>query len=230
MPAFVALSDLSAAANQDVSQLGKDYSLLVTVDFARTVKRTSISDASDVYQRAVQQILTSASRGSSKAKYTIVISLYEVQRLFSKIRRSSTVVLHIYKLRWNIGYRLLDYLNFFTILLLREPRVLPLSLATQLNLFASQLYFDSLQDYLRTCNFLGLAIEESQAGCVVSANGFILQDARGRIRAASRLLKSPVLFFRELFRLRKNSKGINRTHIGRILDGNILPLPELDIR
>ena len=159
MPAFAALSDMSAAASFDVDQLAKDRTLLVTADFARTVMITDADHVSDAYQRCVHWVFTRTTPGGDAVDFAMIISLYEAQDLFPLLNRQTSVVLCSYKPRWNIRHRPTDWLNVFTIPELSDFRGLPPSLTIQLNLFADQLYFDSRNEYLRSCNFLGLTAD-----------------------------------------------------------------------
>lgn len=222
MPAFASLSKIRAAAAFDVFQLGGRDGLLVSKDFARTVKQDGLSDVSDAYQRSVQWILTYAPQRSSAVQCAMVISPYEAQELYPEICSSAAVVLHIYKPRWNLGYRSLDHLNFFTVPQLSDPRKLSAPLLTHLNLFAGQLYFSSVEGYRETCKFLGLATTTAGSHCVIAADGFIVRDREGRLGANSGLSVSPVPFLKEVFRIRKNGETFSKTNIGKVLNGLLL--------
>lgn len=226
MPAFTVFSDPKAATAFDVSQLGGEKDLLVTADFARTVKKAGSSSVSDAYQRSVEWILTSAPTGSNVVDYAIVISPHEAQQLYPHICQSSTVVLHVYKPRWNVGFHSLDHLQFFTVPSLPEPRVVRPSLLTQLNLFAGQLYFNSLEDYQRACDFLGLASTKADGHCTLAADGFILRASDETQGAVLAPRISPVPFLKEIMNIRKNGEGIGRTHVGSMLDGMFLALSD----
>ncbi|KAF2158953.1 hypothetical protein M409DRAFT_71367 [Zasmidium cellare ATCC 36951] len=200
MPAFTVFSSIRTATSLDVSQLGGKRDLLVTADFARTVKKAGASNVSD----------------ANVVDCVMVVSPHEAQQLYPHICQSSTVVLHVYKPRWNVGFRSLDHLQFFTIPSLPEPRVVRPSLLTQLNLFAGQL----------ACDFLGLASTKADGRCTLAADGFILQasdEAQGTL-LAPRI--SPVPFLKEIMKIRKNSEGIGRTHVGSMLDGVFLTLSD----
>ncbi|KAF2158729.1 hypothetical protein M409DRAFT_31370, partial [Zasmidium cellare ATCC 36951] len=221
MPAFTVFSDIRAATSFDVSQLGGKKDLLVTADFARTVKKAGASNVSDAYQRSVEWILTSASADSNVVDCVMAVSPHEAQQLYPHICQSSTVVLHVYKPRWNVGFRSLDDLHFFTVPPLPEPRVVRPSLLTQLNLFSGQLYFNSLEDYQRACEFLGLASTKANSHCTLAADGFILQasdEAQGALLAPR--------FLKEIMKIRKNGEGIGRTHVGSMLEGVFLALSD----
>ena len=228
-PAFAAFSDTSAVSLYDLRQLTANGRLVVTTDFARTVEKAAGSHKMDLYQRAVQWILTTVCPGSNDVAQAMIISPYEAQELFPIIsRESSSVVLHVYKPRWNVGHRSLDSLDFLTIPPLPVPRLLPDILKVQLNLFAGQLYFSTYQAYVDTCGFLGLALDKAQEGWIISPDGFIVQDGDGRIGGESGLSASPVPFVRAVAQIRKNGEAIARTDLGKMLDGSVLTRSNLE--
>jgi len=101
---------------------------------------------------------------------------------------------------------------------------LPRNLIIQLNLFAGQLYLSSYQEYVEVCQFLGLAYEKTEDGAVVAADGFIISQ-NGIVGPGSQCTfrDSPVKFLKVLMtKIRKNCEGIDKTHLGQILDGKIL--------
>jgi hypothetical protein len=97
----------------------------------------------------------------------------------------------------------------------------------QLNLFTGQLYLGSFKEYVEVCAFLGLAWEKAEEGCVVAADGFIMQDNSGTRTSSSMFSDSPVKFLKVLMmKIRRNCEGIDKTHMGRILDGRLLRLSD----
>lgn len=219
-PAFEALRDTSAAAHLDVSQFPHD--LLVTADFARTVRISGTSYISDDYQRPVQWILTSLAPNSNIVQYMIIISPYEAQQLLPEIKKSKTATLHLYAPRPNLGFRALDGLDLYAVPA-RGKLVLPRHLVVQLNLFAGQLYLRSFQEYVEVCMFLGLAWETAKEGCVVAADGFIVKNGTSSKTSKSAFNDSPVKFLKVLMtKIRRNCAGVDKTHMGRIFDGRLL--------
>ena len=223
-PAFEVLRNTSAAAHLDVSQFPHD--LLVTADFARTVQVFGTSYISDAYQRPVQWILTSTSGWTSSnntVKHMMIISPYEAQEVLPDVRKSKTATLHLYAPRPNLGFRTLDGLDLYTVPARPGTRVLPRRLVVQLNLFAGQLYLGSFKEYIEVCAFLGLAWEKAEEGCIVAADGFIMQDGSGLGTSESTFSDSPVKFLKVLMtKIRRNCEGVDKTHMGRILDGRLL--------
>jgi hypothetical protein len=223
-PAFETLRGTSAAVYLDVSQFGDE--LLVTADFAMTVQAVSASDIFDLYQRAPQWILTSTmsdSADSNIVKHMMIISPHEAQELLPSIERSTYVALHVYAALPSLGFRPLDDLELYTVPVGLEKRSLPRRLVIQLNLFAGQLYFSSFEEYVEVCEYLGLAWEKTGADCMVASDGFIIRDRTIQETSRSPFTDSPVQFLKVLMtKIRRNNEGIDKTHIGMILDGQLL--------
>lgn len=219
IPAFETLRGTSAAIHLDVAQFPRD--LLVTADFARTVKTSFISDA---YQRPVQWILTSAdSNGinNKTVKYMISVSPYEAQELIPKVNVSQSTTLHMYCPRQNQAFPSLDTLELYSIPTRTEPPILPRHLIVQLNLFAGQLYLSSFEEYIELCDFLGIAWDKVEEG--VAADGFILKDGRDGGKSRCTFTHSPVKFLKVLMtKIRRNCEGVDKTDMGKILDGRLL--------
>lgn len=71
------------------------------------------------------------------------------------------------------------------------------------------------------CQLLGLAWKATEEGCIVAADGFILQ--RGDGSPESTFEYSPVKFLRVLLtKIQRNCEGIEKTHMGKLLDGRLL--------
>ncbi|KAF6806494.1 hypothetical protein CMUS01_14347, partial [Colletotrichum musicola] len=210
MPAFNALSDTTAARHFDVGKLPRG--LLVTLDFALTIKPLGIGHVTDLFQRSVQWILTSAS-GTGVIETAVVISPFEAQQLLSEVKRSSFVSLHLYSPRPNMGFRPLDGLDLYTVPHRGVSPKPALSLATQMNLFSGQLYLKSMDEYHSTRLFLQLSYENGEG----KSNGQRCSDAPGRYDEAL------VQFLKVVMtKLRRDCESIDKTHVGRILDQRVL--------
>ncbi len=222
MPAFEALRNTSAVAYLDVSQFPKD--LLLTEDFSHTAVVLGKSFIADLFQRPVQWILTSTGgRADNEVKYMMIVSPFEAQHLLPDIKKSKTVALHLYAPRLNLSFRSLDGLELYTLPAQSKNRILPRHLVVQLNLFSGQLYLGSFEEYVEVCKFLGLAWEATKEGSVVAADGFIVRDGSSSAMAKSTFKDSPVKFLRvALTKIRRNCEGIEKTHMGKILDGRLL--------
>ena len=224
LPAFEALRSSSAAAHFDVSQFPHD--LFVTADFARTVKASRRSYISDAYQRPVQWILTSTGVERSNAvEYMVIISPFEAQELLPLIKECRRVTLHIYAPRPSLVFRPLDALDLFTEGKPFDPHSVPRHLIVQLNLFAGQLYLSSFKEYTEVCDFLGLAWRAAEEGILVRADGFIVPAPGKR-----GFKDSPVKFLKVLMtKIRRNCEGIEKTHLGKMLDGALLEEADFDV-
>lgn len=235
MPAFEALKDTSAAKDFSVWQLAGEGRLLVTADFARTVKpSTSSSYLSDTFQRPVQWLLTTRAKGSATVDRIIIISPYEANQLYKRMQNSAAATLHVFKPRCNSGYAPLDRLDFHTVTAQVGTPIVPRELAMQLALFSGQLYISSFGDYKEICAFLGLSAqtltqEMGERGWEVAADGFILSDEQGRSGGGAGPYESPVAFFKILMsKIRRNGDGIAKTHMGSLLEGNLFRPSEFE--
>ena len=132
----------------------------------------------DAFQRPVQWILTSAKRESPSSRKTvahmIVISPYEADHLLPESRHSNYVTLHLYAPRQNQGLSPLDKIRLYNVPSGPDTIEIPETLRIQLNLFAGQLYLGSYSEYLRLCDFLGVASVKTADGLVFAADGFVV--------------------------------------------------------
>ncbi|KAI9432124.1 hypothetical protein H4582DRAFT_2084063 [Lactarius indigo] len=136
------------------STAGWTPSPLATIDFAITTTDSSITDSTD-YLRPVNWILSS---GFGKESVAIVISPYEANELLPNIRKSGKVRLHVYAPRVTASMRSFSDLTFYTVPESPEKWTAAAHLRTELDLFARQLYFDTIQEYRRLCALLALHI------------------------------------------------------------------------
>jgi len=217
IPAFQTLSNTSAADHFDVNEFPS--SVLATADYKRTVRLAGRYPCADSYQRPIQWILTST-RGGQAVEDLVIISPYEAQELILDIEKSKSVSLHLYAPQPNLDFPALDELKLYTVPPLGADWQLPCHLRLQLNLFAGQLYFGSSSDYRETCEILSLAWKHTEEGITVEADGFIVWkcgDPKYRFK------KSPVKFLKTLLtKIRRDCEGIDKTHWGRILGGEII--------
>ncbi|KAI2625249.1 hypothetical protein GGS21DRAFT_314838 [Xylaria nigripes] len=226
MQAFHALRNTTASEVFDVSQLSSP-NLFVTLDFVDTIEMSHFNDTFDSYQRPVQWVLSSRVSGTNVIDVLLIISPYEAEKLLPELESvfSSNVTLHLYKPRSHTIHYAFDNLDFFTIPYQQKPLELPRSLLVQLNLFAGQLYFHTYEDYLETCEFLGLAAHLPKSGESIAPDGYILSDSNGK----SKYDKSPVKIFQILTsQIRRNGQGISKTHVGGMLDGKLLRRSDIE--
>jgi hypothetical protein len=100
---------------------------------------------------------------------------------------------------------------------------MPDDLQIQLNLFSGQLYLETYLEYQNLCEFLGVASVKTPEGLVVAADGFIQQGSAG----ASSFHQSPLKFLAVLMsQIRKDCQEIGRSHVGRILNGQLLSVSD----
>ncbi|KAJ6191961.1 hypothetical protein J3E72DRAFT_399452 [Bipolaris maydis] len=228
VPAFRALESTSAAMQLDLEQFPND--LLVTADFVRTVKHPGgvMSDSyiSDSYLRPVQWILSVMTEDDLSAnRCFFILSPFEAEQLVAKIRKSDLVTLHLYSPRLTQSYDPLDTLDLYCVG--REFSACILSLLrsqiVELNLFAGQLYFKSYTEYVELCRYLGLAWEAPKEGEELQVDGFIVPPV-----GVWRLNTSPVGFLRDYIKTRREGEGMEKTHLGKMLEGGLLEKREID--
>ncbi|KAJ5893250.1 hypothetical protein N7495_004941 [Penicillium taxi] len=151
----------------------------------------------------------------------------EANCLISAIRKSDFVTLHTYGPRQNRGFSPLDHLMLYNVPENARHIGVPDVLRTQLNLFSGQLYLESYVDYKNLCEFLGVASTKTPEGLVVAADGFIKQGSAG---AKSTFRESPLKFLAMLMsQIRKDCQEIGRTHIGRLLSGQLLNVSDFSV-
>ncbi|PLB53474.1 hypothetical protein P170DRAFT_473334 [Aspergillus steynii IBT 23096] len=222
-PAFQTLSNTSAASLLDLSQF--PTSLLVTKDFATTIKQVSGSRSTgDAFQRPVRFILTSDKRELSTGRRAvtnmIIISPFEAQSVIGHVNQSNWSTLHLYTPRQNQKFLSLDRLDLYNVSKSPGEIEVPETLRIMLNLFAGQLYLESYSEYQRLCEFLGVASVKTRTGLVVAPDGFILE---GGDPSKTPFRVSPLKFLKVLLsEIRKDCQHIDRTHLGKIVDGRLL--------
>ena len=131
---------------------------------------------------------------------------------------SKAVHLYIYTLRPNIAFRALDSLDLYTVPKMQTLHI-PRSLIVELNLFAGQSYFKSFRQYAETCDFLGLKWQ-TDSHKLVLPDVFTLWDGTSKPRGYSQLGDGVAKFLKVLMTaIRRDCQEIDKTHVGRILDG-----------
>ncbi|KAH9056702.1 hypothetical protein EDB87DRAFT_1687037 [Lactarius vividus] len=191
---------------------------LATTDFAITTTDSSMTELTD-YLRPVNWIVSS---GIGKKSAVIVISPYEANELLPMIRKSGKVRLHIYAPRVTASMRSFSNLTFYTIPESPEKqRTAVAYLRTELDLFAGQLYFDSVQEYRRLCELLALHMVHPDAKHI-EVDGFVPPAYRTRRGRKSPLTTSAIATFKKLTALRRKGMGFGGTDLGRVLDARPL--------
>lgn len=221
--AFAALLATSAAKFVELDQFPQR--LLVTDDFACTVQLDYANgDQSDFFQRPVNWILTSAIQPGT----LFILSAYEAQQLLAEIIASPYVTLHLYAPRTGMSQRPLDHLALYTVPE-RETTSLPPETSSLLNIFAGQLYMQSYKEYTTMCDLLGLAWT-SASDAEIEADGFIPRGLEmGTLVNKSRFTHSPTKFLHVfLTNVRRNNESIEKTHMGKLLSGDIMDRDEFE--
>ncbi len=129
------------------------------------------------------------------------------------------MTLHLYAPRHIQGYDSLDALDLYCVgrtFSASSPNI-ERSQIVQLNLFAGQLYFELYAEYVELCSCLGVASRDAKEGEELQADGFIVPTA-----GVWRLNKSPVGFLRKYVKMRRDGDSIEKTHLGRVLEGALL--------
>jgi hypothetical protein len=218
--AFQSLTETSAAKEMDISRIASR--LLVTKDFARTVKPVNFSkDRMDAFQRDVQWVLTDRSAGQEITKM-VILSPYEADKLLPEIEQSKFVVMHIFSPRQNSAFEPLDHLTLYRIPSSAPLLTIPQRLRIELCIFSGQLYFQSYQEYGDACDFLCLPHNAEDSWTQQDGSTYLShhQDSRPQCTI---FRESPVKFLRNLFEnIRRHGDGISRTHMGRVLEGELL--------
>jgi hypothetical protein len=163
----------------------------------------------------------------------VLISPWEANRLkglIEKLQREhergiaasgAAVTLHAYVPLPSLTFRSMEHLKTYSVPALADDWEAPRELVMQLNLFAGQLYLRSYDEYKRVCKYLGLSYTENKdEETAVPPDGFVGK----RKYAACEFEDSPVAFLTKVYNEIRNDcvGGMEKTHMGRILAGEIL--------
>ncbi|CAD6445109.1 78d31050-1f6d-4ac6-9bad-745dfd628371 [Sclerotinia trifoliorum] len=202
-------------------------SLWITLDYAKTVEMAK-SDEKDFFLRPVHWIVT------FKQKYEtccVIFSPFEVQELRPFIEEYKKVTLSIYSPRLNLSLRSFENLDVHTVPPLSSSWTIPPSIM-QLNLFAGQLYLRSYDEYIRLCQFLGLCHYLILDDVEIACDNFVPVSSRATfdpvMEKVCPFVESPVGFLQKVFALRRKGQSFEDTHMGRILNGELLMRKDFD--
>ena len=96
----------------------------------------------------------------------------------------------------------------------------------QLNLFTGQLYLRSYKEYLSVCQFLGLCFCPLYTQIQVACNGFLSSTSRPEFDEVMveecPFTISPIGFLRMLMAFRRKGQNFQKSHLDRILNGELL--------
>ncbi|PVH70609.1 hypothetical protein DL98DRAFT_472494 [Cadophora sp. DSE1049] len=220
IPAFETFRNTTASTNYERAAWPRD--LLVTTDFASTVCATA-GQSLDFFLRPVHWIV-SCKRGSD-IDY-VILSPYEAQELLPSIRTLKRAILHSYSPRLNFSVRTLEDLSSCAIPPVPKSWSTP-AIANQLNLFAGQLYVRDYEDYSSLCNFLGLCTSAPDDQTRIAYDGFVNLANRAlsdpNWNSTCPFETSPVDFVRAVISFRRKGQSTTVSHLGRILNGELIP-------
>ncbi|KAL8372258.1 hypothetical protein RB595_001852 [Gaeumannomyces hyphopodioides] len=227
-PAFRTLAGTSVAGFLGGLRLPPDL-ILATADFGRTVTLSKAGGSPlDAYQRPVQWIATATAAppgnggggvggnspcGASPAVTVVLLSPWEANELMPTFEAGGTTArLHLFAPRTSLQTRSAEDLLLYVIPSPPPPgwRV-PRALVTALLLFAGQLYLRSHEDYVYTCESLGVPHGSGKGAAGGGGHGgFFGPDA--------------LPFLLGLFgQVRHPGADISSTDVGHILAGAVLP-------
>ncbi|KAI9818941.1 MAG: hypothetical protein M1832_004109 [Thelocarpon impressellum] len=224
-PAFQLLHNTSAALHLEDGAWPGD--LRTTVDFARTVWAPA-NENLDSYLRPVHWIL---SWTQDERTECLIISPSEANNLLPSIRRGQLVTLHVYSARVSMSAPSLEHLAFCAVPAVAPHWRIPPSVQP-LNLFAGQLYVHNYDDYVSMCRSLGLCFHPPPGHVRVAMDGFVdpadRPDFDAGMAQTCRFQQSPVEVLRMLMLMRRKGHGIDRSHMGRMLRGDMLALDDIE--
>ncbi|KAH0835817.1 hypothetical protein J3R83DRAFT_9676 [Lanmaoa asiatica] len=221
-PVFTTLKESSAATGE--ADVWSPF-ILATADFCKTIKPDSTQGTMDQYLRPVQWILSRKDL-KDRDKLLVLLSPFEANCLMPDIRASEHVHLHVYAPRTSQRMKPSDNLKLYSIPPLPSDWNPPWVLIDQLNMFAGQLYLRDYKSYLRICRFLGVLTKELPNDIAIRWNLFKIpgsfEDDEIRFSA------SPLPSVMALFAVRNRGRPFAQTHMGKILQGQILTERDID--
>ena len=212
LPVFTTL-EKSSAATRD-ADVWSPY-ILATADFCQTIKIESTQGTIDQYLRPVQWILS-----SQRTPILVLLSPFEAGQLLPDVWASEYVHLHLYAPRTSQRMKPSDDLRLYSIPPLPSDWTPPWELVDQLNVFAGQLYLRDYTSYLRLCRFLGVPTKESSDNATVRRNLFNIPGGFEEMEIT--FSGSPLPAVMALLAIRTRGRPFAHTHMGRILQGQVL--------
>ncbi|CAJ2514316.1 Uu.00g024350.m01.CDS01 [Anthostomella pinea] len=150
----------------------------------------------------------------------VVLSPYEANELLPRIEKSSHVRLRVYASRHTLSLPSLQHLSLNVTPPESSPWTAPRTEVMHLNLFAGQLYFQSMHEYRHACAYLGLSVVPNNSSSDLGEDGFVGQSA---VYPDCGFTRSPTAFLHFVMaNVRRNRQDISKTHVGRMLAGDIL--------
>ena len=214
-PIFTTLGNSSAAPSE--LHVWSPY-ILATADFGETVvERGSSQRSVDEFLRPVQWVLSSKQDGND---ILVLISPFEANHLLSEIRLSEHVHLHLYTPSTIKHVRPCDDLKLYSVPPVSSDWNPPWALIDQLNVFAGQLYLRNYTSYVRLSYFLGVPTTDLP-DALVQRNWF---KVPGSLDTEIEMTfdNTPLPFVMMLLAIRRRGMGFAETHMGRVLQGQLL--------
>lgn len=198
--------------------------LRVTNDFALIIKGVN-PNTRTAFHRHVRWVLV-VNQPSGETGM-IVISPYEAEVLWEKIKKSPHVTLHSYSPRQMLNYPPIDGLwrrstaDEHGPSEEAKPKQIPLDLLVDLNIFAGQSYFRSYSEYRHVAERLRIDIPDKP---MPSQDSLFIHDISFAESAVE--MTKVVTFVREIMSaIRREARGADLTHMGKLLRGITL-VPE----
>jgi hypothetical protein len=222
VPAISCLSQTTLSAFVKTSGREAFPHIWVTNDFMNTIEMCGekpISTLLDDFLRPAEWVLS-----SSKQPYLVLLSSFEANALLDDIRQSDFVTLHTYGARSSRMMRTFEDLRSFMVPNRDNLEPFPSVVINELNLFAGQLYFQSVGAYEETCIMLGLYLKElpedlegyaSAIGVTGFVRGTQAREALGL--QGAQFSDNPVEFLRKFIGLRRKGQGFFSAHLGQVL-------------
>lgn len=218
-PAFASLS--STSASKALETAAWPATLLVTLDFARTVK-VPAGERLDWYVRPVHWI---ASRTENGRGDYVILSPFEANELLPSIRKRKLVRLHTYAPRTSQLMSTMEDLTTFAIPPASHEWIMS-PIGMHLNLFAGQVYIRDYNECVALCRFLGLAFRPPEGQARANGDGFVEPSSRpvfdSEMVMKCPFTSSPVPFLQLLMVMRRKGQSYARSHLGKILRGGLL--------
>jgi len=223
VPAVYCLSQTTLSNFVKLSGQGAFPHIWVTDDFVRTIEKTcgrkAHSTVLDDFLRPAEWVLS-----SRKQPHLVLLSPFEANALIDNIRQSKFVTLHIYGARTSRMMRSFEDLRSFMVPHRNDLPPFPSKVINELNLFAGQLYFQSVNAYEETCRMLGLYLKQlpevlDRYAGAVSITGFVREtEARMALGLQeAQFSHNPVEFLRKFIGLRRKGQGFLPTPLGQVL-------------
>lgn len=224
--AFESLKSTTLKSFPELDEFPKN--LRVTNDFATVAESVKVTDE---FQQHVKYVLLLKAEHVKKGvpRLAVIISQYEADTFWDMIKDSDYVDMHIYNCKSTLTAA--KEKNYITVPMNARDFGYPTDVRIALNIFAGQLYFQTMKEYAQIATFLGLVCWKSDAKIRIAPDSFILPSDRGQVPPAKgrndfvacTFKSSPVPLLKKfLTNIRNHGATISHTHMGRMLNGEVL--------